>query len=248
MVNTLDDVIQSLNSIVKRAEQEQARFGYFASLYLEMTKSVKLAIAGNQFEDNARMENLVVVFANRYLIAFDAWSINEKLSQSWNLAFSESTKDSISVIQHLLCGINAHVNLDLGIAAAQISPGNKINQLQNDFNTINSIIGGLVDGVQQKLENISLPMRWLDRIGKNHDEQIANFSMKMARNGAWNVALDLAKLPEDQHANYIEKLDRKTCKFGHIIIKPGWLANLILKPVKWFEPSNPAEIIKILNA
>jgi len=248
MVNSLDEVIESIQSIVKRSELQKARFGYFASLYLRMTQSVKLAIINNRFEDNRRMEQLVVVFANRYLVAFDSWTNTKISSLSWQLAFNEASKDAISVIQHLLCGINAHVNLDLGIAAAEVCPGSKIYNLQNDFNLINKVISDLVDEVQLKLEKISLPMRWLDRIGKDHDEQIANFSMKMARNAAWNVALDMAKLSKEVQPKYIYNLDKKTSQFGRLIIQPGWIANLVLKPVKWFEPSNSAEIIKILNS
>ncbi|MEC5158526.1 hypothetical protein RCH13_002451 [Chryseobacterium sp. MP_3.2] len=37
------------------------------------------------------------------------------------------------MMQHILLGINAHINLDLGVSVASIMPYRKINPLKNDF-------------------------------------------------------------------------------------------------------------------
>ena len=246
MIKTINDVIVRQNKIIASAKLHKARFGYFAALYLEMTQTVKQHIEQGKFDDNARMEQLVVVFANRYFEAFDQWQARAKPSQSWQIALDETTKNNITVIQHLLCSINAHINLDLGIAAAQICPGNKIEGLKSDFERINNILAYLLDDVQIKLGKISWPMRFLDKIGKNHDEQLANFSLGVARKSAWLVALSLAKLPENQHPNFILSLDSKTSLLAKLIINPGMVANTLLKPVKLFEPTDPGKIINVL--
>ena len=44
------------------------------------------------------------------------------------------------ILQHLLLGINAHINLDLGIAAVETSPGNQLAPLKNDFDMINKLL------------------------------------------------------------------------------------------------------------
>jgi len=247
MLKSIDEIISLLEQTVKEAEKTGQRYGYFASLYLEMTRSVKKSIRENKFNDNPRMEKLCIIFALRYLDALTLWKSGNRPTNSWYLAFEQTKLTNMSVIQHILCGINAHINLDLGIAAAQTCPGTQIHALKGDFELINTVIASLVDKMQTKLEKISLPMRWLDRIGKNYDESIANFSIGMARDASWIAALKLAMLKESEQKNLIILLDQTTSTLARMIIKPGFIANLILKPVIWFEPKNPSTVIKLLN-
>lgn len=247
MAQTLDQVIVALTEIVEKAKTQKARFGYFASLYLAMTQSVKAGISANRFQDGPRMERLVVIFANRYLNAFNQWQTGHTTSTAWKIAFDQTKLNNLTVIQHLLCGINAHINLDLSVAAAQTAPGSAIETLKTDFYTINAVIGSLLDKIQLKLNKISWPMRWLDRIGKNTDEQIANFGIGMARDAAWKEAKVLAHLDNANQTKMIQTLDATTTALGRLIINPGMGANLLLKPVKWFEPSDVRQIIVILN-
>ena len=247
MPKSIDEIISLLDQTVNEAEKTGQRYGYFASLYLEMTRSVKNAIHNNRFNDNQRMERLCIVFAMRYLDALVLWKSGKRPTNSWYLAFEQTKLTNMSVIQHILCGINAHINLDLSIAAAQTCPGSQIHALKGDFELINTVIASLVDKMQTKLEKISLPMRWLDRIGKNYDEKIANFSIGMARDASWIAALKLAKMTESEQKNFIILLDQTTSTLARLIIKPGVIANLILKPVMWFEPKDPKKVIKILK-
>lgn len=248
MINSIDDVIKRQTQIVEFAQIHKARFGYFGSLYLEMTKTVKRYIAEGKFDDGARMEKLVIVFAKRYLDAFDNWQAHKPIMQSWQIALDETKRNNITVMQHLLCGINAHINLDLGIAAAQIAPGANINALKNDFAKINNVITSLVNRVQDKLSKICWPMKLIDKIGKDKDEQLANFSIYFAREAAWKVATDLAQLKPEEHPKYIANLDNKTAFLAKKIINPGVISNAVLKPVKWFEPSDAGKIIQILKS
>ena len=51
----------------------------------------------------------------------------------WKKAFDSSTHYWPIVLQHLLMGMNAHINLDLGIAAAEISKNKDINDAIKKF-------------------------------------------------------------------------------------------------------------------
>jgi len=247
MLKTIDDVILAIDCIVVMAKNENARYGYFASLYLGMTKAVKEGILKNQFEDGVRMETLCVTFAKRYLDAFEIWKAGNTPSEVWLLALNETKKNTVTALQHLLCSINAHINLDLGIAAAQVSSGKNLEDLKTDFDRINNVLASLLDDVQTKLGTLSWPLKWLDRIGKNHDEHLANFSLGVAREAAWQVALAYSKLHDTDCDNYIKSLDHKMSLLSKLIINPGTISNFMLKPVKWFEPNNPSEIIAVLN-
>src|SRR6202008_4811607 len=97
------------------------RAGYFAALYYKVTSRVRDGIHNGEFEDGARMEKLDVLFASRYLDAYTKWRNGQQPSLSWQTAFESTKRSSVLVLQHLLLGMNAHINLDLGIAAAEVA-------------------------------------------------------------------------------------------------------------------------------
>ena len=82
-IQTIDEVLEALDGIIKQAEENNDTAGYFAALYRKVTARVKQGIASNEFEDGARMEQLDVIFANRYIDAYVAWKNDEPVTASW---------------------------------------------------------------------------------------------------------------------------------------------------------------------
>ncbi len=151
LIQTISDVISSLNERVLACETARDRAGYFAALYKRMTMAVAAGITNGAFQDGARMEKFDLVFAQRYLDAMDAFRLKKTCSSSWLYAFESCTDNSLTVIQQLLMGINTHINLDLAVAAATIAPGESIYALEEDFNRISNLIAALVNEVQESL-------------------------------------------------------------------------------------------------
>lgn len=120
---TIDEVLSQLSRIIAESRQTGDRCGYFAALYYKVTAKVKEGIEKGQFEDGARMERLDVLFANRYLDALASWKSGGEPSASWKIAFEACGSRSVLVLQHLLLGISAHINFDLGIAAVETMKG-----------------------------------------------------------------------------------------------------------------------------
>src|SRR5512146_355430 len=141
---TIDDVIHALDGIIDWAWDHKSRAGYFAALYRRVTRSVKEGIANGRFQNGPRMEKLDVSFANRYLQAHEQFRAGRRPTSSWQVAFHGASHWYPIVVQQLLVGINAHINLDLGIAAAQTAPGDQLPGLQTDFNQINAVLADLV--------------------------------------------------------------------------------------------------------
>ena len=150
---TIEEVLDALDHIIRTCEQEGSRQAYFALLYKIMTEAVRDAILAGQFEDGPRMEKLDVLFANRYLQAWSQYWQGQAPTKSWQLAFDTCKNNAPIVLQHLILGINAHINLDLGIAAALTAPGDEIIGLQNDFEKINDIIATLTGNRPHFVEN-----------------------------------------------------------------------------------------------
>lgn len=234
-----EDLAKHLSQIVAEERQKGGAAGYFAALYLRMTRAVIAGIEAGRFEDGPRMERLILVFGARYLEAYQRYQSGVAAGKAWQAAFEAHRINRVSIIQHLLLGINAHINLDLGIAAGDIAPGNAIENLRNDFNTINTVIAGLVDDIQDRLGSMSFPMRLLDRLAGKADESIANFSIHAARKASWQAAKTCAMASEGaERSALVAGLDEAAFQLAKRIAQPGFIPNLILVPARWFEPAD----------
>jgi hypothetical protein len=175
------------------------------------------------------MERLATGFACRYLDAYDAHRAGRPVTSAWALAFSSTGDWRPVVLQHLLLGMNAHINLDLGIAAARTAPGSELASLRGDFDRINGILGSLVQSVQDQLATIWPVLRILDGTAAHTNEAIVNFAMERARDQAWSVAERLAPLGLDAQEREIEQVDRSAAEVGRHVRHPGlWISTLLL--------------------
>ena len=204
---TIDEVLEQLDEVIDLARREKSRLGYFAALYRSVTMKVNEGILAGSFEDGARMERFDVAFANRYLDALARYQRGKEPSKCWRTTFRAAAEWHPIVLQHLLLGINAHINLDLGIAAAQTSPGAQLAGLRRDFDSINDVLWAMLDDVQDKLTLVSPLMSRLDSAGGRSDEVVMNFSIKRAREAAWRVAERLAPLGSEAMQKEIGVLD-----------------------------------------
>jgi hypothetical protein len=247
VANTIDEVITQLDNIIEWSKQKQSRIGYFATLYRKMTIAVKQGIANNSFKDGKRMELLDCIFANRYLNAWQAYTTKQPCSNAWCAAFNACDSNNLIVLQHLMLGINTHINLDLGIAAAEACPGDKIFDLESDFNKINDVIAALVQNVQEDLSNIWFPLRALAKISNNKEKVILNFSVDAARKAAWANAVALSTVNGQAKEDHINLMDNTVVMLANRIINPGYAASFILKPVLMMETTSVAGIIEMLK-
>lgn len=245
--STIDEVISILEFIINESKENDDPLGYFAALYQKVTIKVKDEIQNGFFDDGPRMEKLDVVFANRYL---DAYFLNRKrqeVTSSWEKAFKLSTHYRPIVLQHLLMGMNTHINFDLGICAAEISKGKDINDLENDFNKINEILSSQLENVQKSLAEIWPSLKWLLKLTGKVDDFLVDFSMKLARDGAWKFAKELAENPESEQMEFINLRDEKVAKKSKIVISPGILVEIIFAIIRIGERGSVARKISQLQ-
>lgn len=229
-VSTIDDVIRLLDQIISEAERKNDPAGYFAALYRKVTVRVKEGIASGYFDDGPRMEQLDVAFAKRYLDAYFDFANQKPVALSWQKAFDLFQKKRPIVLQHLLMGMNAHINLDLGIAAAEVSAKVNPASLHADFNRINEILSALVHEVEENLSSIWPALKFILKHTGQVDDYLVDFSMKLARDGAWKFASQYAETPATEQAPALEARDLKVAAKTDLILKPGLLAVLVL----WF--------------
>ena len=243
---TLNDVIVCLDTIIQTCRKRSSRMGYFACLYRKMTLGIKTAIQNGSFEDGPRMEKLDVYFANRYLEAYTLFESGQYPTASWQTAFDVAATDKLTVLQHLLLGINAHINLDLGIAAAKVSTRETIGQLAKDFNKVNDVIGTLFAEVQNSLTKIAFPMYLIKTIDPQKTNAVLNFSISKARETAWANALLLSEIGEAGEQQVIATTDRIVYTVAQAIQSPGLLMSGLLRWIRWTESKDIAKNIDCL--
>ncbi|PEL11955.1 DUF5995 family protein [Bacillus sp. AFS017336] len=246
--NTIDEVINQLDEIISMSNQTKSKLGYFASLYRMVTIKVKEGILADQFEDGARMESLDVNFANFYLKALKNYLNGDACSLSWQLAFRQAEGRKSILLQNLLLGINAHINLDLGVAAAMVCRNTDISSLYNDFMNINRILASLVDEVRDDMDRISPWIGFLDRIDPKASKAIINFSLEKSRNYAWDFAKKLAGAKEAEWEGLIKLHDNEVSSIGNMVAQPnGWMLKTGLWAIRLRESKNIERNLDLLN-
>lgn len=245
LATTIEEVILYLDEIIETSKLEQSPMGMFPTLYREVTLQIKNGIANGSFQNGERMEKLDVIFANRYLTAYNQYMAGEKPSECWEFAFEQAERFWPIVVQHLLLGINAHINLDLGIASAQVCTPKDIADLKSDFDQINTILSNLVESVENCLVKIWPTLTYILKLSGKIDNFFIDFSMQTARDGAWKYANELVLLPEDQWETCILERDEKVTKIARLVSNPGYFVSAVFKLIRLFERGTVAE--KITN-
>jgi hypothetical protein len=244
---TIDEVVDRLDEVIARSRREASRLGYFAILYRGVTAAVRDGIAAGRFDDGPRMERLDVTFANRYLAAVERHRQGEATSRCWTTAFTAAAQWRPVVLQHLLLGMNAHINLDLGVAAALTCPGDRLPALRRDFDEINDILAAMLNGVQDRLGRISPWMGLVDRLGGRTDEAVLHWSIQKAREAAWNLARRLAPLRPARLDAEVRAVDGLVDLLAHGVRYPGWLLSVGNFVVRLSEPRSVATIMDLLT-
>ena len=227
-IETVDQVLKALDAVIADAVRTGSRVGYFAAIYRKVTAKVAEGIATGFFDDSERMQRLDVAFATRYLMALEVYQHRRTPTLSWELAFDATAASRPIVLQHLLVGINAHINLDLGIAAAETAPGAALPSLRRDFDRINEILAVLMGGIERDLAEISPWIGLLERIGGRHDDEIVRFSIELARSEAWRFATELAPLARADWGGPIGARDARTARLARVVLSPGLLTGALL--------------------
>ncbi len=243
---TIDEVLLTLDKIVEDCKINNCPLGFFAVLYRKVTINVKDGILNNRFEDNLRMEKLDVLFANRYFKAYFDYKNNQAISKSWKVAFNAKNKENHIVLQHLLLGINAHINLDLGIATIHTIESFPLEGIRNDFNHINRLLSDMTDEVKRNMGSISPVFGILMPLAKQWDDKLIQFSIGTARDGAWEFA-NCLNSDKNNELKIITERDTIIERLGIALISPVRTLQWILNAIRFFESKSIGSKIEILE-
>ena len=247
---TLHDVIRIIDLITEKAIVEQDRTGYFAALYRHVAVKFAWAIADGEFADPELMEGLDVVFFNRYLAALEAFQAHESCSGCWEVAFRAAKTVEPIVLQHLVIGMNAHIDFDLGIAVADSVPRARLASFKPDFDKMNALLSSLLNGVLDDLTTVWPLLRLINRLFADEETIFVNFGMDAARAAAWSNANRLSDLADRPEARAIEirAIDWVVTGLGEELWRPPFPVSTVIPLVRAGERGDVASIIRDLLA
>ena len=221
----IDAILDDMDAEIARCRTHVDRRGYFAAIYRVVTARVRDGLVDGEFGENGLLEHLDVVFARRYLDACDGWWGHTTITEPWDAAFRSSIDERLLVLQHVLLAINAHINLDLGIAVAETADDNRldsVDDLREDFEAINVVLASLIDRTQDALGTVSPWIGIVDRVSRRVDEGVSGFAIEVARAEAWRFAVTLAELEPGGRAEAIDAKARATAELARHIAHPPW--------------------------
>jgi len=225
--DTIDKVVATMEQIIDWSIAHQDRRGYFIALYYNMTLAIRKAILDGEFADAERMEALAVHFFARYFNAFEQYNAGELPSRVWLHAFESTQLDEYVILQHMASGVNAHINLDLGVATARTAPADALSDLLGDYFKIDEIIGSSYLLIDARLDTISPVYRRLTDAASGLAFWLVNFSVQTAREAAWRLAENLAYLEPTDQLSVMARRDRRTTQLGKLILQRGRLVDAI---------------------
>jgi hypothetical protein len=242
----IDEVITILQEIIDRETMLNSPLAYFPALYRMVTIRVKQGILNDEFDDGNRMEQLDVLFANRYISAYVDFKGKRPITGSWRVTL-EAGKKPLLVLQHLLLGMNAHINLDLGIAAAETMRNKPLSVLHNDFNIINRLLAEMSDKVQVRIGKVSPLIGLLDRFAGHSDAMLVKFSINEARDGAWKSAGEFHSA--QNKGSLLAERDRKISALGLGLIYPNsrMLRNLV-SVIRLAEQKDVRKVVRTMTS
>lgn len=243
---TVQEALYHLELVLQEAEETHNPLGIYAVLHHQVLTAVLESIKNEEFEHSKSMELVATIVVNRFLEAYMAYQSGQPCSCSWRVAFDSCLRKKLLLIQHFFMGINAQLNLDLGIALAKVAPGNELYMLEKDVRKYHRIVEEVLAETRHQLKLLS-PLFWLTRVGGNKTQQIAHFSLKAAQQHAWGTAELLSNLSGARYQTAVDQIDGFVVKVTQMILKPSWFNWLLFNLVRLVEQQNTNRVISILK-
>jgi len=234
----LDDTLEAMRAAALGSNDGA---GYFPAMYARVTRRVIDDAAAGRFDDGARMAMFVVGFADRYL---DARADTSSAARCWRGSFDVAGDPALLIVQHLLLGINAHVNFDLPQAVVSlVDSGAEIAAIRPDFEAVNTILAATYDDIIGDLDRVA---RWTSKAAASGGGWIFNFSLRAARDQAWRASVRLSAESEPARRDDLAFLDELVAVLAFMVTRPKPPVRWLVPLLRRLETRDPEQVIRAL--
>ena len=139
------------------------------------------------------------------------------------ITFQTTINEQETVLQDLLLGLNTQLNHDLAIALLRTGIEDETEKRQRDLERMHSIFVAELQPVQDVLaQKYCQFFKFLEVIGGQLEQMMANFAYTRAQNGAWENALSLSVAEsEEQRQAMIQEIDRRAATLAQDLLLRG---------------------------
>lgn len=221
---TIDEVISLMQGLEQSLPASDG-VRWFNHLYLDVTLAVRDYCRTGPLQAPPFLEELDVLFANKFFDAYDAASGGGQVPACWAPLFDARHDSRIAPLQFALAGMNAHIGHDLAIGvvetcqALNVVPSDSCPQ-HVDYDAVNAILGKTEAQTKQWL--LTGAIKELDHEVAPVDDTVAIWSIEAARDAAWIRAEVLWHLRDHQTltAAYLDALDATVGMEGRALLLP----------------------------
>lgn len=215
--------------------------GHFLAMYAEVTAQVERRCAEGRFDDPGRMLRFVDVFAGYCTRALEEPS---GAPACWRAAFDVAADRRLLVVQHLLLGINAHVNHDLPLAVLDVADAHgDLPSVRADFDVVNDVLAEAYDDVLGRLDRVA---RWTSEAAGLGGGRLFRFSLTTARRQAWAAAERMHPLDGAGRQAYRADLDRLVGVLAYLVSRPRPPVSWLLPLARRLEEPDPRTVTRAL--
>jgi hypothetical protein len=234
----LTATIDELRSIASAADDAS---GFFPAMYARVTERVELAAADGRIGDGERMERFARAFAARYLEPLRG---ERPMPGCWRAAADVASDRRLLIAQHLLLGINAHINHDLPLVVVGLADETgDLAALRPGFDAINDI---LAETYPELVRDVGRVAGWMAAMSAHGGGWAFNFSLRSAREVAWLNAERLHALPVAARPPAITELDDASRVLAYLVSRPPRPVSWLIPWIRRLEPDDATEVTAAL--
>jgi hypothetical protein len=215
--------------------------GYFPALYSRVTQRIGASIEDGAFHDGPGLDRFATGFASHYLASADD---HGRAPRCWQASWDVAADSRLLIVQHLLLGINAHVNYDLPRAVVEVADERgDLLSIRHDFDAVNDVLAATYVDIVKDLDRVSRWVNSASRLGGGH---AFNFSLALARARAWQAATAMYPLSAEGRRAYSEQLDRLVAVLAFQITRPTTLLRPLVSLARRLEEHDATKVVTAL--
>ncbi len=240
------EALQSLQALSAKLREDRDRKGYFAAYLSRYALRLRDAVAAAEFEQSARAERVCVSAVQRYLENTAIFQQGGRPISSWDYALAASRDTWLVVAQHILLGLNAHLNLDVGSAVASACPPEELPGFRSDFEKLCGVHQAVMEEVWTELGQLWPAFAAAGPVLRGAGPTLLRFRLPRAFEQAWRLAQELSGLKAAARGPVLDRYNQTTRQLAEVIRHPGVL-NVPLMSVRLIERGDIAETIELIQ-
>jgi hypothetical protein len=221
---TVDEMFACFTGLEERFREAHDERAVFLGAYAIITGAMRHAIDRNEFDDDTWVRQYLLQFARLYLAALRASAEGQetRVPTAWRIAFELANSGRGTVLQHLLLGINAHINHDLALALVEAGLEPERERRYKDHTAVNRVLQAATQDLETHVERFYSPALYLiDVLCGPFEREIADLIVDRARETAWQHGLALANAPDEEaRAALRRQIDHHAGALAEIIARP----------------------------